>query len=1795
NGGAQPGGSGYGGGARGTGLAGQGNSGSWGAGYWYPGGGGGAGGSGSTNPAHGGIGIQCAITGTNYYWAGGGGGGSGGGGSNATGGSGINAGANGTAACAGCWAQVPGGNGGANTGGGGGGGSHYNASNNGGNGGSGIVVVRYMEGTWSSSNTAVATVNASGVVTGVSAGTATITYTVGSGACVATSSRTVTIGAPAVPQAVGNITLGPIPSINGATILPDANITASTCHPGNANSCNTSGGDGHESWRGRLFNSSAGVQGWASTSPFTGCWWQADLGSVRPVNGISSQIRGDCCPDQRMGSYTVKTSIDGVTWFDVPGTFNGNPTNGDYTVVTNWFGQYNARYVRVYPITWGGHLTTRIEVHSIPEGSSASAQTVYASAEISSGSNTVRWWDAASGGSLLATGQFAGFNITANTTVYAEGYNSSTGCASSSRTPVLLRINDIYGAGPAGVGNTNSKSDLNLWLNADALGLANGAAVSSWTDQSGTGNHMVQYNGGNPTYITNSLNSRPIVRYDGNNYTYTPTNFNNPYTILTVSKNTGSSRFISSVNVNWLLGTWGGTKDVMHTDGWVTYPGTGIDANAYIWSSYGNSRATRFFKNGADITGNQTGGLSAPGQLSIGGWSSGSEKSPGDAAEIVLFKNVLNAARQNIVENYLAAKYGLANSNDVYAGDIAGNGECDFDVAGIGRESSGIHEQTRSGGLYLTNSAFPGFLQNNGDYLMIGRTSSTTAWETSDLTACASPAITRRLSRIWYFSKTDVGGNGGNVTLRFSFDDLGLGTPAAGTYHLISRAANSGSFTSVTTGTISGNGINFTINASSLSNGQYTLGYESETPRALTFSAPSAQYVTVPASASITSGSVATVEAWINPLATQYDATYNGILSVGPRSTCSNSLLLSINSSLVPTMASWCADITNGTVPLTANVWNHLAVVVNGTSVNFYINGNLTQSATLSATPNFLTGQLNIGCTDNPGRHFNGKIDEVRVWNTALSQAQIQARMHANITNSDALWNNLTAYYKLNEGAGTNVWDLSKNNNNGTLVNGPSVTSLYTAGPSISGTTTVCQNTTNTYTLATTNPNTRLVYNWSVAGGTINSGQGTASISVTWTSAGSQSVNCTVTHSNECQTETATLPVTVQAPSNAGTVVQTPASGSHVCAGANVNYTTSGTTGTFNYFEYQWNTTAGAYSGSWITSNPGNWTSGLNGASILYVRAVYTNGVCPAAVSAPVNVTVDAPSVAGTVTQTPASGTSVCDGANVNYSYSGGTGTFNYFEYQWNTTAGAYSGSWIATNPGNWTAGLNGASVLYVRAVATSGVCPSAVSAPVNVTVNPNQPVSVSIAQSPLGTICAGTNVTFTATPVNGGGSPAYQWKKNGNNVGSNSASYSDAGLNNGDVITCVLTSNATCATSSPATSNAISMTVNPNLPVSVTIGASPAGAVCSGTNVTFTATPTNGGSTPVYQWKKNGNNVGTNSTTYSDAGLVSGDVITCVLTSNAACATGSPATSNAISATVHPPSVGGNVFSSQTICYNTPMADVGLVGQTGNVIKWQKSNDNFVGNVVDIASTSSVLTGASQGNLTSDTWFRAVVQSGAGCATANSGTVKITVAPAASGGTLATAQTICAGVQMADLSLSGYVGGIVKWQKSSDNFSSNIVDIANTSATLTGASQGALTQDTWYRVVVQSGGGCPEALSTVVKITVNPTPNVSNFGVASGPICAGGVATVTVNSTSLVAGTYTVAYTLTGANAANGLTASVVMSGNTGSFSTGVLNSTGTTTITVNSVQNASGCSAPVTTNNTASVVITSGPSVSI
>jgi PKD repeat protein len=193
-------------------------------------------------------------------------------------------------------------------------------------------------------------------------------------------------------------------------------------------------------------------------------------------------------------------------------------------------------------------------------------------------------------------------------------------------------------------------------------------------------------------------------------------------------------------------------------------------------------------------------------------------------------------------------------------------------------------------------------------------------------------------------------------------------------------------------------------------------------------------------------------------------------------------------------------------------------------------------------------------------------------------------------------------------------------------------------------------------------------------------------------------------------------------------------------------------------------------------------------------------------------------------------------------------------------------------------------------------------------------PVDVSIAAS-ANPVCVNTGVTFTASPANSGTTPAYQWKVNGSNAGTNSPTFIYAPANN-NIVTCVLTSNATCITGNPATSNAVTMIVNPLLPVSVTIAPS-ANPVDAGTPVTFSPTPVNGG-TPAYQWYKNQMAVGSGAT-YTCV-PENGDQVYVVMTSDLACKSGSPAISNTITMSVNTVAAIvnlNNVAFSGTQCFN--------------------------------------------------------------------------------------------------------------------------------------------------------------------------------------------------------------------------------------------------------------------------------------
>jgi hypothetical protein len=120
------------------------------------------------------------------------------------------------------------------------------------------------------------------------------------------------------------------------------------------------------------------------------------------------------------------------------------------------------------------------------------------------------------------------------------------------------------------------------------------------------------------------------------------------------------------------------------------------------------------------------------------------------------------------------------------------------------------------------------------------------------------------------------------------------------------------------------------------------------------------------------------------------------------------------------------------------NNWQHLAISVSGNVYKFYIDG-VEQTPQLyngqPSLPNSNAGQyLFIGNRGNLNRPVDGFIDEFRLWNTVLTQTQIQSRMYTNI-NVGAADSNLVAYYKFIEGAGSYVYDYSRNDNTAFILN----------------------------------------------------------------------------------------------------------------------------------------------------------------------------------------------------------------------------------------------------------------------------------------------------------------------------------------------------------------------------------------------------------------------------------------------------------------------------------------------------------------------------------------------------------------------------------------------------------------------------------------------------------------------------------------------------------------------------------------------------------------------------------------
>ena len=639
----------------------------------------------------------------------------------------------------------------------------------------------------------------------------------------------------------------------------------------------------------------------------------------------------------------------------------------------------------------------------------------------------------------------------------------------------------------------------------------------------------------------------------------------------------------------------------------------------------------------------------------------------------------------------------------------------------------------------------------------------------------------------------------------------------------------------------------------------------------------------------------------------------------------------------------------------------------------------------------------------------------------------------------------------------------------------------------------ICAGDSVTFSAAITNGGAAPVYQWKKNG--VNAGSNSATYGAAGL-ANNDSVWCVLTSNAPCPSPASVTSNKVHMTVNP---VVTPsitvnASQTTICAGTLVNFTTSISNGGSTPV-YQW-----YKNGATVGTNLSTYSDNTLAGSDSVWCVLTSNANCRSTSSATSNKIV----ITITTTVVPsvtvsASATTVCAGTSVTFTASPVNGGSSP-SYQWfkdgvlqagNT--GIYSSTTLANHDSVWCILTSNANCVS-PATATSNK--------VVMTINPIvvPTVVITASQNP---ICAGDSVTFTAAITNGGAAPAYQWKKNGVNVGSNSATYGAAGLANNDSVWCVLTSNAPCPSPASVTSNKVHMTVNPIVTPSITVNASQT-TICTGTLVNFTSSISNGGSNPVYQWYKNGNTVGTNLSTYSDNTLAGSDSVWCVLTSNANCRSTSSATSNKIVITITTvvvPSVTVNTFST-TACSGSSVTFTAVPVNGGTpTYQWYKSGTLQAGNTNTYATTTL---------LNNDSVWT-VMTSNANCvspATATSNKVVMTINPVVVPTIVVTASQnpSCAGdsVTFTAAITNGGASPVYQWKKNGINVGSNLATYG--SITL------ANNDSVWC--VLTSNATCPSTASVnsnKVHLTINPivTPSVS-VTASQGAICAGTLVTFT-------------------------------------------------------------------------------------
>ncbi len=512
-------------------------------------------------------------------------------------------------------------------------------------------------------------------------------------------------------------------------------------------------------------------------------------------------------------------------------------------------------------------------------------------------------------------------------------------------------------------------------------------------------------------------------------------------------------------------------------------------------------------------------------------------------------------------------------------------------------------------------------------------------------------------------------------------------------------------------------------------------------------------------------------------------------------------------------------------------------------------------------------------------------------------------------------------------------------------------------------------------------------------------------------------------------------------------------------------------TGGAGTYSYQWSTSTSA--GGTYTDISGaifsSYSPDISALGTKYYKVRITSG-CTS--NTP---TATAVTITGDDILTFANGVTCTTGA-VTLSATNVTGTASNINWYTVATAGTSQGTGLSFN----TPSISATTTYYVGTV--SGGCSSTRQAVTATVANTISLTSANFSIPNTTSICPGTgSVVSVSTSGLVDGTYTANYTVSGSNSLTSTASLVISGgfgtfttgnlANSGSntiTITGIVMSGCTIT---PASGNTATITViTGSIPGSI----SGAATVCTGTNST---TLTLSGFTGNIQWQSSSNNssftniIGENSSTYTATDLNSTTYYRANVT-NGVC---SSANSSSAAVTVSPLSVGGTVSGTTTVFEGTNSSTLTLSGHTGS-IQWQSSSNNVSFSNISGANSSTYIAT----NLSATTYYRAVLTSGVCSSDISSNVVTVSTISLVPG-TVSGGTNVCSGVNSTLLTLSGQVGNIVRWQRSSvSDFSSNVTNISNTSTTLTATN---VASTTYYRAEISGGGSTVYSSSTMIYL----------------------------------------------------------------------------------------------------------------